>query len=99
MNKHTQSKWIADADKYNIYATFSEGTEIEHKIRIARIDGASDEQRANAELMAAAPLLYNAAYNALQAIYAMPKGKQGFYQYLINDLRDAIQKADGITTE
>ena len=54
-----------------------------------------DEAESNAQLIAAAPILYNAAYSALQAIYAMPKKKQGFYQYLINDLLDAIQKADG----
>ena len=92
---HTKGEWITDAAKYNIYAKFSEGTPIEHKIRIATIDGASDEQRSNATLMAASPLLYNAAYSALQAIYAMQKKKQGFYQYLINDLLNAINKADG----
>lgn len=54
-----------------------------------------DEEIANANLFAASPLLYNAAYSALQAIYAMPKSKQGFYQYLINDLLNALQKADG----
>ena len=53
------------------------------------------EAEANAKLIAAAPSLYNASYSALQAIYAMPKKKQAFYQYLINDLLDAIQKADG----
>lgn len=54
-----------------------------------------EEATANANLMAASPLLYNAAYSALQAVYAMPKSKQGFYQYLINDLLNALQKADG----
>lgn len=53
------------------------------------------EAEANAKLIAAAPILYNAAYSALQAIYAMPKSKQRFYQYLINDLLNAIQKANG----
>jgi len=57
--------------------------------------GINEQDEANAKLIAAAPDLYNAAYIALQAIYGMPKSKQGFYQYLINDLLDAIQKANG----
>jgi len=57
---------------------------------------ASNEvNEANAKLIAASPILYNAAYSALQAIYAMPKKKQAFYKYLINDLLNAIQKANG----
>lgn len=46
---------------------------------IAKVIGNTKEEReANAKLFAASPLLYNAAYSALQAIYAMPKSKQGF---------------------
>jgi hypothetical protein len=51
------------------------------------------EEMANAKMIAASSDLYNAAYNALLAIYAMSKNKQGFYQYLINDLSAAIKKA------
>lgn len=54
-----------------------------------------EEAEANAKLIAAAPILYDAAYSALQAIYAMPKKKQAFYQYPIDDLLNAIQKANG----
>jgi hypothetical protein len=57
--------------------------------------GINEQDEANAMLIAASPLLYNAAYSALQAIYAMSKNKQGFYQYLINDLLNALNKADG----
>jgi len=94
--KHTAGNWDINQEQntvsqYRIYSTLDGRN-------VGWFDG-DDESRAeteaNAKLIAAAPILYNAAYSALQAIYAMPKKKQGFYQYLINDLLNAIQKADG----
>lgn len=92
---HTKGEWTSH--KFgDIYVIKEKGLlEKGYSDRIAELHEYPNEQEANAKLIAASPLLYNAAYNALQAIYAMPKGKQGFYQYLKNDLLNAIQKADG----
>jgi len=100
--KHTKGKWeinITDelVNGLPTIEVFTPTTDDSLGEWIARVRGNNPEQReANAKLIAAAPILYNAAYSALQAIYAMPKKKQAFYQYLINDLLNAIQKANGI---
>lgn len=95
--KHTAGTWkVVPTLDQNLFIDSDNG------VTIANIEAQddngiiTDEMEANASLIAAAPLLYNAAYSALQAIYCMPKSKQGFFQYLINDLLNAIQKADGI---
>lgn len=94
-NKHTTGQWeiFIQPMPHGTDRTVNVGSK-----RIATLEHTGDieESEANATLIAASPILYNAAYSALQAIYAMPKKKQAFYQYLINDLLDAIQKADGI---
>lgn len=104
-NKHTPGKWeICNQTETQIFiASTEKGARTEQgkggyicQIKQEREHyGINEQDEANAKLIAASPLLYNAAYKALQAIYAMPKSKQGFYQYLINDLLNAIQKADG----
>lgn len=92
MNKHTKGPWRAEIGPINslihtkdksIACTYTANT-------------TPEEAEANARLIAAAPELCSAAYNALQALYAMPKSKQAFYQYLINDLRTSIQRVEGI---
>ena len=83
--KHTAGEWIAQGQLV---------TNGENNLAFCGYDN-KEQAEANAKLMAASKDLYNAAYSALQAIYAMPKKKQGFYQYLIDSLLDAIQKANG----
>ena len=98
-NKHTAGQWeVKDChDDTRTAEIKSDGKNI---ATVWAYNGGSkvidfNEQQANAKLIAASPILYNAAYSALQAIYAMPKKKQAFYKYLINDLLNAIQKANG----
>jgi hypothetical protein len=100
LNKHTKGQWQSVAQMPNGYSIETTDGKV---LAFTQCDEefndvnpiTESEEVANAILMAASPLLYNAAYSALQAIYAMPKKKQGFYQYLINNLLNAIQKADG----
>ena len=102
--KHTQGNWaICSQTETQIFIASEKGARTEQgkgsyicHIKQERENlGINEQDQANAKLIVAAPILYNAAYNALQAIYAMPKKKQAFYQYLINDLLNAIQKANG----
>jgi len=91
---HTQGEWTIEIQPmpHGTARTINVGS---NRIATLEFMPTIEESEANAKLIAAAPILYNAAYSALQAIYAMPKSKQGFYQYLINDLLNAIQKANG----
>lgn len=91
-SNHTPGEWIMEVwdNKENNHVIYT----TENPEGIANVYPGK-EAEANAKLITAAPALYKAAYSALQAIYAMPKSKKMFYQYLINDLLDAIQKADG----
>lgn len=105
-NKHTIGQWKT-TEVHNGYYSIGTGAveyidtkgQLKQGYRPIAFVGGNycpvNEAEANAKLIAAAPILYNAAYSALQAIYAMPKSKQGFYRYLINDLLNAIQKANG----
>jgi hypothetical protein len=90
--KHTVGEWVMENPE-NRKANFVIYTTEKPEGILNVYPG--EEAEANAKLITAAPILYKASYNALQAIYAMPKSKQGFYQYLINDLLNAIQKANG----
>ena len=94
---HTKGDWNYKIQGFKItIGTEKTGnTTTAHDYTVCEIDDNSTQAENNAKLIAASPILYNAAYSALQAIYAMPKKKQAFYQYLINDLLNAIQKADG----
>jgi hypothetical protein len=108
---HTKGEWTTSIETVGIYVKCGDtnicqlsnikpekgkdATEMDFEERKEKIEQAYKATEANAKLIAAAPLLYNAAYSALQAIYAMPKGKQAFYQFLKNDLLNAIQKANG----
>lgn len=98
-NKHTAEKWEVSKETNGLFVHAKTGdTGLNDAICLIYTDKPNfhaDKAEANAKLIAAAPILYNAAYSALQAIYAMPKKKQAFYQYLINDLLNAIQKANG----
>lgn len=103
-NKHTQGRWTVGTTESSpdnckramVFAEFPYDMQ-ETICVLSGLNGTEpgETAKANAKLIAAAPILYNSAYSALQAIYAMPKKKQAFYQYLINDLLNAIQKANG----
>lgn len=91
MKKITQGNWEVSGTTKGLNGLYIKAD----NQNIAQVFSSIPECEQNAKLIAASPILYNAAYSALQAIYAMPKKKQAFYKYLINDLLNAIQKANG----
>lgn len=76
--KHTKGKWEVKGEyKNELYAIFDKDSNMEHKMRIAVIDGASDEQRANAKLIASAPDLLKVCMDLMDAFVHKENDKKG----------------------
>lgn len=97
-NKHTKTEWILCnySDGSKAIRAGKQGFVIAEVTASRQITELSAEDaEANANLITAAPELYNALYDLLQSYYSNVKGKPYMHESVIN-ASNALNRATGI---